>query len=99
MDKVYEQAFKKSTQCEGKEDSSWGSLPRPSASAAKKRKGPAPREYPPAPFTLRRVSGKSGRNSYENTQKLEVLKYSRLKCSDGGLVSAFCGDASDRDFT
>jgi len=45
MDKVYEQAFKrqrveeqkKSTQCEGKEDrkedSSWGSLPRPSASA------------------------------------------------------------------
>ena len=98
MDKVYEQAFKrqrveeqkKSTQCEekeeSKEDSSWGSLPRPSASAAKKRKGPAPREYRPAPFTLRRVSGKSGRNSYENTQKLEVLKYSRLKCSDGGIL-------------
>ncbi|CAN0331086.1 unnamed protein product, partial [Pylaiella littoralis] len=59
--------------------------PRPSASA-KKRKGPAPREYPPAPFNLRRVSGKAGRNSYESIQKLEVLKYSRLMCSDGQPV-------------
>ncbi|CAN0246842.1 unnamed protein product, partial [Pylaiella littoralis] len=97
MDKVYEQAYKrqkgpeknKSTECEEKEESkegsSWGSLPRPSASA-KKRKGPAPREYPPAPFTLRRISGKRGRNSYENIQKLEVLIYSRLMCSDGQPV-------------
>ncbi|CAN0377054.1 unnamed protein product, partial [Pylaiella littoralis] len=38
------------------------------------------------PFTLRRVSGKSGRCAYENAQKLEVLKFSRLTCGDGHPV-------------
>lgn len=97
MEKIYEQAFKKqrveerkkSAECEqkeeSKEDSSWGSLLRPSGDA-KKKKGPPSREYPPAPFTLRRVSGKSGRCAYENAQKLEVLKFSRLTCGDGHPV-------------
>ncbi|CAN0551455.1 unnamed protein product, partial [Ectocarpus sp. 12 AP-2014] len=96
IDKVYEQVFNKQREEErksnedkekkdGKEDSSWGSLSRPSSNS-KKRKGPPSRDYPPAPFTLRRVSAKSGRSAYENVQKLEVLKYSRSKCADGNPV-------------
>ena len=67
-----------------KESSSWGSLVP--AGAKKQKMGPPCREYPQPSFTLRRVSGRSGRNAYENSRKLEVLKYSRLKCSDGNPV-------------
>ncbi|CAN0184368.1 unnamed protein product [Pylaiella littoralis] len=89
MDKVYEQAFRKQKEDEKrkrKANSSWGSLAPPAGDDAKKSKGPPVREYPAAPFTLRRVAGKSGRNAYENMQKLEVLKFSRQKCSDGNPV-------------
>ena len=43
---------------------------------------------PAAFFHAGRVSGRSGRNAYENSQKLEVLKYSRLKCSKGVVAHA-----------
>lgn len=44
------------------------------------------REYPKPLFELRRVVGPKGRSSYENRQKLQVLEFSRLICSDGRPV-------------
>ena len=63
-----------------KERGSWGSL---ASGGAMKQKRARRIESTQPSFTLRRASGRSGRNAYENSQKLELPKYSRLKCSDG----------------
>ena len=62
-------------------------LARPDgAGSSKKRKGPPAREHPDPPFTLRNMTGSTGRTSYELSQTLDALRYSRQKCADGGQV-------------
>ena len=52
----------------------------------KKRRGPPAREYPNPPFTLRKMTGSTGRTSYELSQKLDALRYPQQKCAHGGEV-------------
>ena len=49
-----------------------------------KRKGPPAREYPDPPFTLRKMPGSTGRTSFEPSQNLDGLRYSRQKCARMG---------------
>ena len=51
------------------------------------RKGKRGREYPQPSFTLRRITGPTGRCSYAIRQKLAMLEYSRLMCADGQPVT------------
>ena len=51
-----------------------------------KKKGPPARQYPDPPFTLRKMTGSTGRTSNELSQKLDALRYSRQKYTDGGEV-------------
>ena len=91
LNSIYEQAFKRQ-----KKESEWGSLRRPSrgeekedgvdGSSDKKRKGPLKRVYPEPNFSLIRVTGPTGRSSYEIRQKIQALDFSRLRCPDGQLV-------------
>ena len=102
MDKIYEQQFRKERKekeksekeekeeekKEKKEESTCGRLARPdgAGSSKKKRKGPSAGEYPDPPFTLRKMTGRTGRTLYELSQKLDALRHSRQKCADGGKV-------------
>ena len=86
LNSIYEKQFKRH-----KKDSSWGSS-RPASvscddtSSDNNGKGKRGREYPQPSFTLRRIMGPTGRCSYEIRQKLAVLGYSRLMCTDGQPV-------------
>ena len=92
MDKIYEQQFRKERKEEEEKEggeSTWGYLARPDgagSSKTKQKKGPPARQYPDPPFTLRKMTGSTGRTSYELSQKLDALRYSRQKHTDGGEV-------------
>ena len=86
LNSIYEKQFERH-----KEDSSCGRL-RPASvgcdgtSSGNNGKGKRGREYPQPSFTLRRITGPTGRCTYEIRQKLAVLEYSRLICADGQPV-------------
>ncbi|CAM9625499.1 unnamed protein product [Pylaiella littoralis] len=67
----------------------WGFLQRsspPGDKAPEVKKARDKRKYPTPSFTLTRVTGPSGRSSYELRQKVQVLDFSRLICDDGEAV-------------
>ena len=59
---------------EEEKGSTWGCLARPDGtrSSAPKKKGPPGREYPDPPFTLRKMTGSTGRTSYELSQRVTL---------------------------
>lgn len=90
LNAIYEQAFKRQ-----KKANDWGSLRRPPGGEEEKdadepsnetKKGPLKRVYPEPNFSLTRVSGPTGRTSYEIRQKVQALEFSRLRCTDGAEV-------------
>ena len=86
LNSIYEKPLKRH-----KKDSSRGSL-RPASvsyddtSSDNNGKGRRGQEYLQPLFTLRRITGPTGRCSYEIRQKLAVLEYSRPMCADGQPV-------------
>ena len=91
MDRICEQQFMKERKEEEKRSRSrrrrrarGDAWPVPMALDPPPKKGQPTREYPDPPSTLRKMIGSTGRTSYELTQKLDALHYSRQKCADGG---------------
>ena len=90
MDKIQEQQFRnerKEEKREEEEESSWGCLARPDgARSSKKEEGSACQGIPRPAVHAAQDDGKHWRTSYDLSQKLDALRYSRQKSADGGEV-------------